>query len=209
MTLVWKILACLAMGYLLGCLNGALLISKLGMHEDIREKGSGNAGLTNFIRSYGSWKALLVIVIDLGKIVLACVLATLILPEQRDLAKILAGAAAQIGHIFPAFFGWRGGKGILCSAGLAIAMDWRIFAIAFPLFVIIVVTTHYVSLGSMVATLCYAVLFVVFFTEQPAVWGIALFMSAMAIFMHRKNIVRLCKGTENKTYLRHSKQSEA
>lgn len=203
--MVWKILACIALGYLLGCFNGALVISKLGMHEDIREKGSGNAGLTNFIRSYGSWKSLLVIVIDLGKIFLVCWLATLIFPEQKDLAKIIAGAAAQIGHIFPAFFGWRGGKGILCSAGLALAMDWRIFAIAFPMFVIIVVITHYVSLGSMVATLCYAVLFVVLFTDQPAVWGIALFMSAMAIFMHRKNIVRLCKGTENKTYLRHSK----
>lgn len=205
MDMVWKLLACIALGYLLGCLNGALLISKLGMHEDIREKGSGNAGLTNFIRSYGSWKALLVIVIDLGKIFLVCWLATLILPERKDLAKILSGAAAQIGHIFPAFFGWRGGKGILCSAGLALAMDWRIFAIAFPLFVIIVVATHYVSLGSMVATLCYAVLCVVFFTEQPAVWGIALFMSALAIFMHRQNIVRLFRGTENKTYLRHSK----
>lgn len=207
--MVARILACIVLGYLLGCLNGALLISKLGMREDIRTKGSGNAGLTNFVRSYGSWKALLVVLIDLGKIVLACWLATCILPDQKALAKIIAGAAAQIGHIFPAFFGWRGGKGILCSAGLAIAMDWRIFAIAFPVFVVILLTTHYVSLGSMIATACYGVLFVVFFNDQPAVWGIALFMSALAIFMHRQNIVRLIRGTENKTYLRHSKKSEA
>ncbi len=205
----WKLLACAALGYLLGCLNGALLISKLGMHEDIREKGSGNAGLTNFVRNYGSWKSLLVIVIDLGKMFLVCWLATLLLPQQQALAKIVAGACAQLGHIFPAFFGWRGGKGILCSAGLALAMDWRIFAIAFPVFVVIVLLTRYVSLGSILATACYGVLFVVFFTDQPAVWGIALFMSALAIFMHRQNIVRLLRGTENKLHLRHSKKSEA
>ena len=196
------------MGYLFGNLNGAILVSKMFKHEDVRKKGSGNAGLTNFLRNYGGWQTILVVVIDLGKMVAACLLATLIYPEDTDLAKMMTGAAVQIGHIFPVFFGFHGGKGILCSAALALLMDWRIFVIAFPVFLLIFFTTRIVSLGSILATMTYGALFVVIFTEKPWVWGIALFMCALVIFMHRENIVRLIHGEEKKIVFHKSKKEE-
>ncbi len=206
--MIWRIIACALMGYLFGTLNGAIVISKLTKHEDVREKGSGNAGLTNFLRSYGGWSTLLVVLIDLGKMVAACLLATLIYSEDTEIAKMTAGVAVQIGHIFPIFFGLHGGKGILCSAALAFMMDWRIFAIAFSLFVVVFLLTKYVSLGSIVAAAAYGVLFVVFFSEKPWVWGMGLFMAALAIFMHRSNIIRLIRGEERKTHLHKSKNEE-
>lgn len=206
--MVWRILICIVMGYLFGTLNGAIVISRLTQHEDVRQKGSGNAGLTNFLRSYGGWSTLLVIVIDLGKMIGACLLSTLILPSEPELAKMVTGAAVQFGHIFPIFFGMHGGKGILCSAALALVMDWRIFAIAFPLFVVVFLLTKLVSLGSILAAAAYGVLFVVFFAGQPWVQGLGVFMAALAIFMHRSNIVRLLRGEERKTHLHKSKNQE-
>ena len=206
--MAWRIIACLLMGYLFGNLNGAILVSRIFEHEDVRKKGSGNAGLTNFLRNYGGWQTFLVVLIDLGKMVAACLLATLIYPEDTDLAKMMTGAAVQVGHIFPAFFGIHGGKGILCSAALALLMDWRIFVIAFPVFLLIFFTTRIVSLGSILATLTYGALFVVFFTEKPWVWGIALCMCALVIFMHRANIVRLIHGEEKKIVFHKSKKEE-
>ena len=200
-----RIIACVLMGYLFGSLNGAIVISKLAMHEDVREKGSGNAGMTNFLRNFGGASTLLVILIDIGKIVLACFLATFILPSYPALGKMVAGVSVQVGHILPIFFGFKGGKGILCSAGLAIMMDWRIFAICFPVFLLIVVTTKYVSLGSIAATLLYAVTFTIFFRGQPWIYGMAIAMAGVAIFQHRGNIVRLLHGEERKTHLHKSK----
>ncbi len=206
--MIWRLIACAIMGYLFGTLNGAILISKLTKHEDVREKGSGNAGLTNFLRSYGGWSTLLVVFIDLGKMVAACLLSTLIYKTDTDVAKMVAGTFVQIGHIFPIFFGLHGGKGILCSAALALVMDWRIFAIAFPLFVVVFVLTKLVSLGSIIAAGTFGALFVVFFPDKPIVWGLGVFMAALAIFMHRSNIVRLIKGEERKTHLHKSKNEE-
>ena len=174
----WRIVCCAAAGYLLGSCNGAIVVSHTCMHDDIRKKGSGNAGLTNFLRNFGGWATLLVVLMDMGKVVLACLLGRWLLP----------------------------GKGILSSAALAIMMDWRIFVIGFSLFLIIVFATHYVSLGSILAATAYAVLFVIFFPGQPWIWSIAIAMAVLAIFMHRSNIARLLHGTETKTYLLKSKK---
>lgn len=203
--MIWRIIVCVVMGYLFGTLNGAILISKLTKGEDVREKGSGNAGMTNFHRTYGGWSTVLVILIDLGKMIAACLLATLIYTGDSDFIKMLTGTAVQIGHIFPVFFGFRGGKGILSSAALALVMDWRIFVIAISVFAIVVLLTNYVSLGSILAAATYGALFVIFFTNQPWVWGCGVFMAALAIFMHRSNIVRLIRGQERKTHLHKSK----
>lgn len=203
--MVFRLLACILLGYLAGSLNGALVISRLFMHEDVREKGSGNAGLTNFLRSYGGWMTLLVPVIDLGKMVAACLLARLILPEYPEFAKMLAGFFVQLGHIFPLYFRFRGGKGILCSAALALMMDWRIFAIIMAIFLILFFATRYVSLGSVMAAVAYGICFAVFFPEHPWIWGMAIAMALMAIFMHRGNIQRLVRGEERKTHFHKSK----
>lgn len=208
--LIWRIAAIVVMGYLIGGVNGAILVSRYGMHDDVRKKGSGNAGLTNFIRNYGGWITLLVVFIDVGKAFLACFLARLILPdpEQAAFAKMLAGFSVQIGHIFPVYFGFRGGKGVLCSAGIALIMDWRVFAIAFPLFLIVFFTTRYVSLGSMVATATYGILLTIFFWDQPQVWVLALVMCAIVVYMHRGNIKRLIHGEERKTHFHRYKNVE-
>lgn len=201
-----QIIACVLLGYLLGGLNGAIVVSHAVKLGDVREHGSGNAGLTNFLRSYGGWRTFLVVALDLGKVFLACWLGTLLLPEHTALAKMAAGAAAQVGHVFPIYYGFHGGKGILCSGALALVMDWRIFVIVFALFLLLFLLTKFVSLGSVCAAVVYPVAFWFFFRDEPAVWAIALGMALLAIFMHRGNIVRLCKGTERKTELFKSNQ---
>jgi len=207
--MVWKILACVAIGFLIGGCNGAILISRIKMHEDVREKGSGNAGLTNFLRSYGGWATLLVVLIDFGKTILACWLATLLLPEQRELAVMIAGAAVQIGHIFPVYFGFHGGKGVLSSAAVAVMLDWRVFLIAISVFILLFLLTRFVSLGSIVAMCTFAGLTVGFYFDQPFVWGLAVFMALIVIVVHRENISRLLHGKERKTYFHKYKNERA
>ncbi len=203
--MVWRLIACILLGYLLGCCNGALVISKYGMHDDVRKKGSGNAGLTNFLRSYGGWVTLLVVLVDVGKMVGACFLAREILPERPEFASMIAGVFVQVGHVFPVFFRFRGGKGILCGAALACVMDWRIFLIIMAVFLILFFTTRYVSLGSVAGAVAYGICFVAFFPENPWIWSLGIVMGALAIFMHRGNILRLLRGEERKTYFHKSK----
>lgn len=204
----WCLGAVGLIGYLLGCLNGAILISRIFKHEDVREKGSGNAGLTNFLRNYGGGITVLVVVIDMGKVFLAGWLAALLCPEQKELAKMLAGVMAMTGHMFPVFFGFRGGKGILSGGAVALMMDWRIFAIGIGIFLLVVVLTHYVSLGSVLAATAFGILFAVFFPGQPPVYCLGVVIALLAIYMHRGNISRLLRGEERKTYLHKNKNKE-
>ena len=174
------------------------------------------AGATNVLRVAGKKASALTFLLDFCKCVAsvlvgyflvkhACV-ANGVDPEMARLGMYAAGFCCMIGHMYPLYFGFRGGKGILSSAALAIMMDWRIFVIGFSLFLIIVFATHYVSLGSILAATAYAVLFVIFFPGQPWIWSIAIAMAVLAIFMHRSNIARLLHGTETKTYLLKSKK---
>ena len=189
---------------MLGNLNGAVSISLLFGHDDVRSHGSGNAGLTNFVRSYGVTRAGLVILIDMLKAVLACFVGKLLLtPYGYDMEGAVLGAiAVSLGHDFPALLGFRGGKGILCALAVVLALDWKIALICFGLFIVVVLITKYVSLGSILAAICLSSLFVVYYKERPLVMAGAIALSALAIFMHRGNIVRLCKGTERKIGLR-------
>ena len=193
------------LGYLFGNLNGAILISRLVMHEDVRTHGSGNAGLTNFLRSYGGAVTLIVVLIDFGKTVAACLLATLFLPRDPLLAKIVAGAGVQLGHVVPVFFGFHGGKGILCGAAIALVTDWRVFAIAMPVFILLFFATRLVSLASLTAVACFGVLYAVFYPARPEIWIITICEAAFAFVMHRGNIVRLLHGQERKTYFHRAK----
>ncbi len=206
--MAWRIIVCALVGYVLGCLNGAIVISRLTQHEDVREKGSGNAGLTNFLRNYGGAVTLLVMLLDVGKVVAACLLGKLIWPNEPELAKMLAGVSAMAGHIFPVFFGFRGGKGILSGAAVAAVMDWRVFAILISIFLIAFLLTRYVSLGSILAASSFPVTFAIFFPKEPWIWVLAIVIAALAVYMHRGNIQRLLKGTERKTYLHKSKNKE-
>lgn len=200
-----RLLACALLGFLFGGLNGAIMISRTKMHEDVRSKGSGNAGMTNFLRSYGGWATLLVVAIDFGKAVAAMLLATLICPQNPVLAKMVTGFAVQVGHVFPLYFGFRGGKGILCSGAVAVMMDWRFAVTGLPLFLLIFFLTRYVSLASVITMLALIPLYILFFPNQPWIWALAAAMTALSVFMHRSNIRRLLRGEERKTYFHKSK----
>ncbi len=186
--------------YLLGNLNGAVCISTLVSHEDVRTHGSGNAGLTNFVRSYGTASAALVILIDGVKTILACLVCGQLL-EPYGLAlegKMLGAVLVTLGHNFPACLGFKGGKGILCGAASLLTMDLRLFAVLVLVFALCVALTRYVSLGSIVVAAGYSIGFAVLYADRPWVIAGAICIGVLAIFMHRSNIVRLCKGTENR-----------
>ncbi len=188
--------------YLLGNLNGAVCMSAL-MHDDVRTHGSGNAGLTNFIRNYGAGHSLMVIAVDAGKAVLACLTAGLILAPYglRLEGMVLGGVCVLLGHDFPALLGFKGGKGILSGFFVAMTIDWRIGLIILAVFAVAYLLTQYVSLGSVLAAAAFGAGFVVFHHDNLAVMLGGLFMSVLVIFMHRGNISRLLHGKERKTNL--------
>lgn len=186
-------------GYYLGNINGAVCVSAL-LKDDVRSHGSGNAGLTNFVRSYGWGYAALVVIIDVSKAVLACLLGKLMLtPYGYAMEGTMVGAVAvSIGHDFPAFLGFRGGKGILCGISVAFALDWRCALIIAGVFALFFFTTRYVSLGSVMGALAFCVSFVVFYWGNPVMMVGGAFIGLLAVTMHHSNIGRLFHGTERR-----------
>ena len=188
--------------YLLGNLNGAVCMSAL-MHDDVRSHGSGNAGLTNFVRNYGAGQAAYVILIDAGKAAVACLLTGMLLAPYGyyQAGAALGGLAVMLGHNFPALLGFKGGKGILSGLFIALIVDWRIALIILAVFAIVYLLTKYVSLGSVLAAMAFAVSFFVLHFGEWVVMLSGVAMGLLAVFMHRGNIVRLIKGEEQKTDL--------
>lgn len=198
---LWIVVTVL-LGYFLGNVNGAVCISAL-MKDDVRAHGSGNAGLTNFIRNFGTGKALSVILIDAGKAVLACLVGGLLL-RSYDMyleGAAIGGAAVMLGHVFPVLLGFKGGKGILSGLFIALMLDWRIAVLILAIFAAVYILTQYVSAGSVLAAAAFGIGFIVLYWESPVVLLCGVFMSALSIFMHRGNLVRLWNGTERKTNL--------
>ncbi len=197
------ILLTVLVGYLLGNLNGAVCISNIVAHEDVRSHGSGNAGLTNFIRNYGAGKSLSVIAIDGGKAALSCLVGMLLL-EPYGISLVggaLGGLAVMLGHVFPALLGFRGGKGILSGFFIAITLDWRIALLILAVFAVAYLATQYVSLGSVLASATFGIGIVIFHHNDLTVMLCGIAMAALAVWMHRENIQRLVKGQERKTNL--------
>ena len=200
--MVYSLVIGILVSYLLGNLNGAVCISAL-MHDDVRSHGSGNAGLTNFIRNYGAGRALYVILIDAGKAVLACLVTGLLL-EPYGLGKegaAIGGTAVMLGHIFPALLGFKGGKGILSGLFVGLIVDWRIGLAILAVFLVAYLLTQYVSLGSVLGALTFAAGFAVLYHDNLVVMCCGIFMGLLSVIMHRENIVRLLKGQERKTNL--------
>ena len=193
-----------AVAYLLGNLNGAVVVSRLLAHEDVRTKGSGNAGLTNFTRNYGSHTSIFVILIDMGKAVAACLVGGLLLNRYGYYTEgvALGGLFVILGHDFPALLGFKGGKGILSGVTVALMLDWRIGLFVFSIFLAAYLLSKYVSLGSVLSSGSFG------FIYAWVHWGegifpilVGFFLSALIVWMHRGNIVRLIKGEERKTNL--------
>lgn len=200
--MVYALVIGILTSYLLGNLNGAVCISAL-MHDDVRSHGSGNAGLTNFIRNFGPGRALYVVLIDAGKAVLSCLVTGLLL-QPYDMGiegAAIGGLAVMLGHMFPLLLGLRGGKGILSGLFVALVVDWRIALLILAVFAIAYALTQYVSLGSVLAAAAFGVGFAVLHNDDLIVMICGIVMSLLAIYMHRENIVRLLKGQESKTNL--------
>ena len=195
--------------YFLGNLNGAFLMYKLFAHEDIRKSGSGNAGLTNFMRKFGPSKGIWVLVIDIGKAVLACLVGrVLFAPLGYAKEGLMLGAlAVSLGHDFPVFLGFHGGKGIVCGFSVALCADWRCALIILAVFAVSLYATRYVSLSSILGAAAFCVSFAVLHWSEPVVAVIGVLIGLLAIFMHRPNIKRLMAGTEKKaTFSKFKKQ---
>ena len=196
-------------GYFLGNLNGAFIMYKLLTHEDIRKSGSGNAGLTNFMRNFGPAKGIWVLVIDIGKAVAACLLGKILLaPMGYSMEGLMVGAVAvSLGHDFPALLGFHGGKGIVCGFSVALCADWRCALIILAVFAISLYVTRYVSLSSLLAAFAFCISFAVLHWSEPVVAVLGVLIGLLAVFMHRANIKRLIAGTEKKaTFSKFKKQ---
>ena len=189
--------------YFLGNLNGAVCMSQL-KHDDVRSHGSGNAGLTNYIRNFGRASALLVVAIDMGKAVLACEAARLIMAPYglTEEGTAIGALGVLLGHIFPALLGFKGGKGILSGVTVALMLDWRIGLFVFAIFLAAYMITHYVSLGSVLSAGSFGPIYWML-NPDAGIFPIAvgLFLSGLVVWMHRANIKRLLKGEERKTTL--------
>lgn len=193
-------LATILIAYFLGNLNGAFVMYKLLTGEDIRKSGSGNAGLTNFMRNFGPAKGIWVLVIDIGKAVLACLVGKFLfapLGYARE-GLMLAAVAVSLGHDFPALLGFHGGKGIVCGFSVALCADWRCALIILAVFAICLYITRYVSLSSVLGAATFCISFLLLHWHEPFVATMGVVIGLLAIFMHRANIKRLLEGTEKK-----------
>jgi glycerol-3-phosphate acyltransferase PlsY len=188
--------------YLLGNLNGAVSMSML-RNDDVRSHGSGNAGLTNFIRNYGAASSVFVILIDMSKAILACLLGGLLLEPYGYYTEgtALGGLFVILGHDFPALLGFKGGKGILSGVTVALMLDWRLGLLVFGIFLVAYLLTQYVSLGSVLSAGSFGFFYAVFHRDSLFPILVSFFLSGLIVWMHRANIVRLIKGEERKTNL--------
>ena len=200
-TVAFAVLLVMLLSYFFGCFNGSFMVSHFIIRDDVRQHGSGNAGLTNFYRTYGAKYALLVIACDMGKTVAACLLGSFFfrcLGWDGTLGTLLAGLGCELGHIFPVFYGFRGGKGILSGGVLVLLLDWRVALIAWGLFAVLWLTTRYVSLGSVAATASMPVSVFFLLGHNWLYTVLSAAIAALVIWCHRGNIQRLLSGTEKK-----------
>lgn len=200
----WLLLAIAGVGvvgYALGCCNGAVMVSRGILKDDIRKHGSGNGGLTNFCRIHGGILSVLVILIDVLKAVVSVFFADYIFnafaPDLAAAAKYWGGLCCILGHMFPITFQFRGGKGVMSSGAISLMIDWRLALLIWGCFLICVIATKYVSFGSCVGALAFPIGSILIF-HDPIITVISIVMGALVIFKHRGNIMRLIKGTESK-----------
>ena len=201
---IWKIVAALVVGYLLGSLNTSVIVGMV-YGKDIRNFGSKSAGLTNTLRVLGKTAALFVLVGDVLKGIAACLvglwLGVYVQSGQAvDCVTLLAaGAGAVLGHNWPVYFGFKGGKGALTAAAVMFMFNWLMALISLVVFVAVIALSRYVSLGTISAAVFFvAISFLPFFGATLYFNAFAAAMALVIIFKHKANIERLLSGTENK-----------
>ena len=195
----------LVMAYLLGSISFSVIISKKMAGFDVREKGSGNAGSTNVLRTVGTKAAVLTLVCDVLKGVVAVLIAALVGNIWRELDGALlvqlAGIFVIIGHTFPIFFKFKGGKGVATSLGVLLITNWQIGLICLVFALVLMALTRMVSVGSIGAAILYPVL-TLFISQNYIVPGnyviSSIIIAVLVVFNHRSNVKRLLSGTENR-----------
>ena len=209
---LWLPILLLALwAYFCGCFNGAVIVSKYILHDDVRTHGSGNAGLTNFYRTFGGPLTGAVILSDVVKALVAVLftgwIAGMLSPLLVPLGKYWAGLFCLLGHMYPATFQFHGGKGILSGGAIVLVLDWRIALVVWVGFLVLAIATRYVSLGSCWAGLSFPFASA-FVYRDLLITLFAIGIGALVLWKHRGNIVRLVKGTESKFTL-HKKSAPA
>ncbi len=219
----FAIIATAVVAYFCGCFNGAVIVSKYILRDDVRKHGSGNAGLTNFYRTFGGPLTLVVILTDVLKAVVAILLGSWFLGSLAGangyaasvristmwalFGKYWAALFCLLGHMFPCMFKFKGGKGILSGGTIAIMLDWRIAVVVWGGFLILAIVTKYVSLGSVwaggsfpfISWYCY---------PDPVIVALAFVIGGLVVWQHRGNIQRLIHGNENKFSFHHKKEGQ-
>lgn len=194
-----------AAAYVLGSVNGSIIVSRYLFHSDVRSMGSGNAGLTNFYRNYGPKGIASVLGIDIAKGVLAALIGGLVFPlatgdqalkpEYVDIGRLFAVFCLILGHVFPVFYGFRGGKGILCGVSAVFIVDYNAGVIALVVFVLAFLLTRYVSLGSVLGTISVPVTLL-----AKGFSGLCLILACLSVLLvimkHGENIVRIIRHKE-------------
>ncbi len=204
--------------YLIGSINFSVLISKKMAGFDVREKGSGNAGTTNMLRSVGKKAAVITLVCDILKgvvsIVIAIIVGNIAKNLDRELLLQIAGIAVVLGHTFPVFFGFKGGKGVATSLGVLLMSNWQIGLICLVFAVVLMALTRMVSLGSCAAAVLFPVL-TLFINQHYTVltdgksgrvyFIYSVILAIIVLYNHRSNIKRILSGTENKLSFKNTK----
>ena len=202
--------------YLIGSINFSVIISKKMAGFDVREKGSGNAGSTNVLRTVGKKAALITLVCDILKGVVSVLIALLvgvIAGESANSAIIveIAALAVVIGHTFPVFFGFRGGKGVATSLGIILVLNWKIGLICLAYALVIMIMTRTVSLGSILTAILFPILALPLqdgFIVEGNYFVFAIIMACIVVFNHRANIKRINEGTENRISFKKKDKTE-
>lgn len=203
MSAVYILVALVA--YLIGSINFAIIFSKKFAGFDLRERGSKNAGTTNVLRTVGKKAAILTLICDMLKGVVSVLLATLVAKiwteTDLEILKYLAGLMAIIGHTYPIYYGFKGGKGVATALGVLLIVNPQIGLICLVFALTIMAFTRWVSLGSILAAILFPIL-TIFMVDNMGAKIISILIGALVVFNHRTNISRLKNGTENKLSLR-------
>ncbi len=206
--------------YILGSLNFGVILSKRFEKDDVRTHGSGNAGTTNMLRNYGKKLAAFTILGDMVKVAVAIGLSLLIIKMMHSdenqlpslfydtmFIKSFSGFFCVLGHIFPCFFNFKGGKGVATAGGMVFVIDWRIALILLAVFAVVVIATKYVSLGSIIMAVLYPVFIYLFYKSIPLTLIAAVF-TVIVVIAHRGNIKKLMSHTENKINFKKSESKD-
>ena len=211
--MIWQLIVIGIIAYLLGSVNLSILLCKAMGKGDIRDYGSGNAGTTNTLRTLGKGPAALVLAFDVLKAIIAVFLAKWLITLgqatntdislYKDLAMAIAGIAVILGHNFPIYYGFKGGKGIATSLGVILTIEWQLGLVCLVFALLLMIITRMVSVGSITAAILYPVLVLVqgsAFSNKLVYIIFAILIALIAVYRHKSNIKRIFDGTENKLW---------